>query len=335
MRAVKFVFLAIAFLWGFLVGSHFPCGVCFKRRLYERKSMKYLGFLLMLSIAQPASAQTVMVTCTKSGPQTFSCPVIVGPAGPAGATGAQGPQGLPGSNGATGLTGATGPAGAPGPQGTAGAIGSQGPTGADGIAGPAGPAGAAGIAGLGIAAGGAIGAVLVKNSSADFDTRWATAIQALAAVLPQSDTSVLTPLMVMSTDMASGLGTSRPIAQQAALKAMVDALVQFGIVPVPAAPATVNDYYALALALGDAQNRYNGLQMTGITRLLATIVMNDMDQTTGIVNWTQAQTDIETMVGTWITLNLITVPNGVTASQLSSFALAIAHAVNTFNAASA
>lgn len=85
-----------------------------------------------------------------------------GPAGPTGATGATGPQGPAGTNGTNGATGATGP------QGPAGPVGPTGSTG------PAGPAGATGPAGPGVPAGGAAGQILTKQTSADYDTIWAT-----------------------------------------------------------------------------------------------------------------------------------------------------------------
>ena len=263
--------------------------------------------LVLVVAALFVSAQTTTVTCTKITGVSFSCPEIIGP------------QGLQGPIGPIGLTGSAGLQGPPGTNGSDGAAGAVGATGATGPAGP------------GVPTGGSIGSVLIKNSTTDFDTRWASGLQSVAATLPQADTAIVTPLVAMSTDVASGLGTSKPIAQQVALKAMVDALVQNGFVPAPASPNTINDYYALALAVADAQNRYTGLQMTGLTRFLATIVMNDTDVTTGIVNWTQVQTDINAVVGSWVTLNLITVPNNLTTDQLDSFALGLAQAIQSFN----
>ncbi|SRR5216684_222420 len=270
--------------------------------------MKYVGLLLSLLVVPCASAQTVTVTCTKIGPQTFSCPTTVGPPGSQGPAGPQGVRGATGANGTNGTNGVDGATGVPGP---------------------------AGAIGPGVAAGGTSGSILVKNSSADFDTRWATGIQALATALPQTDTTVLTPLLVMTTDLASGLGTSRPIAQQVAIKAMVDAMVQWNIIPAPAAPVTTSDYYALALALGDAQNRYNGLQLTGLTRFVATVVMNNTDPSTAIVNWAGVTNDLSIIVNGWLAVPIITLPANLTVAQLNGFALALAHAVSDFNSASA
>jgi hypothetical protein len=69
-----------------------------------------------------------------------------------------------GNVGATGATGPTGPTGPSGP---------TGPTGPTGDTGPTGPTGATG---QGLAAGGATGAFLAKNSSTDYDTIWVTTI---------------------------------------------------------------------------------------------------------------------------------------------------------------
>jgi hypothetical protein len=117
----------------------------------------------------------------------------IGPAGPQGPKGDTGPPGTTGAQGPAGPTGADstvpGPQGAAGPQGVAGAqgpkgdpgqAGSQGPQGATGATGPqgakgdTGAAGAQGPAGPGVPAGGTTGQQLVKSSSADYATAWAT-----------------------------------------------------------------------------------------------------------------------------------------------------------------
>jgi hypothetical protein len=94
----------------------------------------------------------------------------------AGSTGATGPTGPTGADST--VAGPTGPTGADstvaGPTGPTGAdstvAGPTGPTGADStVAGPTGPTGATG---QGIPTGGATGEVLVKSSSADYDTEW-------------------------------------------------------------------------------------------------------------------------------------------------------------------
>jgi hypothetical protein len=104
----------------------------------------------------------------------------IGPTGPTGDTGPTGPTGADstvpgptGPTGATGDTGATGPTGATGNTGATGATGPTGPTGPTGDTGPTGPTGATG---QGLAAGGATGAFLAKNSSTDYDTIWVTTI---------------------------------------------------------------------------------------------------------------------------------------------------------------
>jgi hypothetical protein len=66
-----------------------------------------------------------------------------------------------------------GPTGATGSTGATGATGPTGPTGPTGATGPTGPTGATG---QGLAAGGATGAFLVKNSSTNYDTIWVTTI---------------------------------------------------------------------------------------------------------------------------------------------------------------
>jgi hypothetical protein len=81
-------------------------------------------------------------------------------------TGAPGPQGDAGPAGAAGSIGPAGPQGVQGMQGAAGQAGEQGIQGVQGVQGITGPAGA------GIAAGGAVGAFLVKNSLTDYDTSW-------------------------------------------------------------------------------------------------------------------------------------------------------------------
>jgi len=108
-----------------------------------------------------------------------------GSQGPPGTTGAQGPQGPQGAKGDTGATGSPGPQGVPGPTGPTGPAGAdstvpgpQGPkgdTGATGSQGPQGATGAQGAPGPGVAAGGAVGQVLLKNSATDYDTIWGAA----------------------------------------------------------------------------------------------------------------------------------------------------------------
>jgi hypothetical protein len=65
-----------------------------------------------------------------------------------------------------------GPAGLQGPAGPTGAAGAKGATGAIG---PQGPAGPTGPTGQGVPSGGSAGAKLVKTSSTDFATEWASA----------------------------------------------------------------------------------------------------------------------------------------------------------------
>lgn len=78
-----------------------------------------------------------------------------------------------------GITFTTGPQGPVGPQGVQGPEGPQGVEGPQGIQGPA---------GVGVPVGGTVGQILVKNSSADYDTSWDTIEFPLV-----TDTMVATP----------------------------------------------------------------------------------------------------------------------------------------------
>ena len=102
-----------------------------------------------------------------------------GPAGPKGDTGNTGPAGTAGAQGLQGPKGDTGAASTvPGPQGPQGIQGVQGPQGVKGDTGNTGltgSAGAQGPAGPGVAAGGAAGQILAKNTATDFDTGWINA----------------------------------------------------------------------------------------------------------------------------------------------------------------
>jgi hypothetical protein len=95
-----------------------------------------------------------------------------GPAGPAGPQGEPGPPGPEGPAGPAGPAGPDGPQGLPGPAGPTGPDGAQGPKGDTGDTGAQGPPGGMGPAGPGVAAGGATGQVLAKNSATDYDTHW-------------------------------------------------------------------------------------------------------------------------------------------------------------------
>ena len=83
--------------------------------------------------------------------------------GAQGPQGIQGPQGVPGQDG---QDGAQGPQGDPGPQGPQGI---QGIPGQDGDPGPQGPQGAPGV---GVPTGGTTDEILIKDSDADYVTRW-------------------------------------------------------------------------------------------------------------------------------------------------------------------
>jgi Collagen triple helix repeat (20 copies) len=95
-----------------------------------------------------------------------------GPAGPPGPQGVPGPAGPQGEPGPAGADGAEGPAGPAGPQGEIGPAGPAGPQGEQGLPGLTGSQGPQGEPGPGVAAGGNIGDVLVKTSSADYATTW-------------------------------------------------------------------------------------------------------------------------------------------------------------------
>lgn len=104
------------------------------------------------------------------GPQGI--PGEKGDKGDKGDTGATGPQGPKGDTGDTGPKGDTG---ATGPQGPKGDTGETGPKGDKGDKGDTGDTGSTGPAGPGVPTGGATGKVLIKKSSADYDTEWGDA----------------------------------------------------------------------------------------------------------------------------------------------------------------
>lgn len=101
-----------------------------------------------------------------------------GPQGEAGPEGPQGPQGEVGPEGPEGPEGPPGPAGPEGPEGPEGPVGPEGPEGPEGPVGPEGPEGPPGLtgpegpAGPGVSTGGAVGAMLVKSQSDDFESEW-------------------------------------------------------------------------------------------------------------------------------------------------------------------
>ena len=104
-------------------------------------------------------------------------PGIQGQKGDPGDTGSQGPKGDTGAAGPQGSKGDVGPPGIQGQKGNPGDTGSQGPkgdTGATGSPGSKGDAGNTGPAGQGVPVGGTTGQVLIKNSGANYDTKWAS-----------------------------------------------------------------------------------------------------------------------------------------------------------------
>ncbi len=150
----------------------------------------------------PGAPSTVPGPTGPTGPVGATGVSITGPTGQQGIPGAPGPSGapstVPGPTGPTGadstVPGPTGPTGATGDVGPTGPAGGPiGPTGATGIGvtGPTGPTGATGETGAGVTGptgdtgptgptgpaslgptGGTTGQVLVKLSSADYDTGW-------------------------------------------------------------------------------------------------------------------------------------------------------------------
>jgi len=78
--------------------------------------------------------------------------------------------------------------GPPGPTGPTGATGAQGPAGTQGAQGVTGPAGATGPAGPGVPVGGAIGQVVTKTGTSDFQAGWAD-IPLRGTVISQSSTA--------------------------------------------------------------------------------------------------------------------------------------------------
>jgi hypothetical protein len=73
-----------------------------------------------------------------------------------------------------GMAGAPGPQGPTGPAGAGGATGPQGPQGIQGAAGPTGATGATGATGPGVSTGGAVGQLLQKSGTPDFQSQWYT-----------------------------------------------------------------------------------------------------------------------------------------------------------------
>jgi hypothetical protein len=104
-----------------------------------------------------------------------------GAQGDPGVAGDQGIQGIQGDQGIQGIQGEPGIQGDQGIQGIQGDQGIQGVQGDQGIQGIQGEQGIQGDAGLGIPVGGVAGQVLVKDSSDDYDTSWATNVSTATA----------------------------------------------------------------------------------------------------------------------------------------------------------
>jgi hypothetical protein len=127
-------------------------------------------------------------------------------------------------------------------------------------------------------------------------------------------------------------GSANPAAQTTALNAIVNDLVTSGIVTIPAEVNTQDlEWFSLDLVSSMGQN--SGVMLSAGTplRLMDSYIV--ASTVNGVVNWTQANAALATMVSNLTSAGLLKLPSTVTVAQVTALVQSIAQAIYNYKTA--
>lgn len=127
-------------------------------------------------------------------------------------------------------------------------------------------------------------------------------------------------------------GSANSPAQDAALTSIVNAAVADGLATVPA-NSTQQDlvYFSEDLVSGMGTSQALMLSPGTMLRVIDSYVVNNTSN--GVVNWTQVNSTLASMVGNLSMLGLLKLPPGVTLAQAQAFTQSLAQTIYTYKTA--
>jgi hypothetical protein len=127
-------------------------------------------------------------------------------------------------------------------------------------------------------------------------------------------------------------GTANQAAQTNAVNAIVAAEVASGIASPPSGAST-QDMQWFALDLVSSMNASNGVLLSPGTllRIIDSYVVSSTSG--GVVNWTQVNANLATMVSNLSTSGLLKLPPSITQAQATAFAQSLAQTIYTYKTA--
>jgi hypothetical protein len=129
-------------------------------------------------------------------------------------------------------------------------------------------------------------------------------------------------------------GTSNQTAQENAVAQTVAAATQLGLASLPTG-TTLTDLEHFSMDITNAMNDNNGvleLLTPGISlRIIDSYIVTAT--TNGAVNWSEVNSKLSSAVANYISSGLMKVPTGMTATQVTSFANALAQVIYNYKVA--
>jgi hypothetical protein len=128
-------------------------------------------------------------------------------------------------------------------------------------------------------------------------------------------------------------GSANQAAQDAAVNSIIDAALTNGLITLPNS-VTEAQVQEFARDTTDKMDTNDGPSFSpgGVLRMIDSYIVTYTDAN-GNVNWTSVNSALNTAVTNMISSGMIKIPSGITASQMSQFAVGVAQAIETYKTA--
>jgi hypothetical protein len=128
-------------------------------------------------------------------------------------------------------------------------------------------------------------------------------------------------------------GSANQAAQDAAVNSIVDAALTNGLIALPS-NVTEAQVQEFARDTTDKMDTNDGPSFSpgGVLRMIDSYVVT-YTYANGNVNWTSVSSALNIAVTNMISSGMIKIPSGITASQMSQFAVGVAQAIETYKTA--
>lgn len=128
-------------------------------------------------------------------------------------------------------------------------------------------------------------------------------------------------------------GSANQAAQDAAVNAIIDSALTNGLITLPNS-VTEAQVQEFARDTTDKMDTNDGPSFSpgGVLRLIDSYIVTYTDSN-GNVNWTSVSSALNTAVTNMIGSGMIKIPSGITAAQVTQFAVGVAQAIETYKTA--